>query len=595
MSSSPSVVVIGGGVAGLTAAHELAERGFRVDVYEARPAWGGKARSQPVAATATAGRRELPGEHGFRFYPRFYRHVIDTMRRIPRPGGGVVADELRATTEAAIALIDNTTWFRFFHRSIAKPYDIVSALELFFADLGFDNADVGMFGAKILQFFTSSGQRRVGEYEQMSWWEFLEARACSAQFQRQLRAVPRMMVAMDAQRGSANTVGTISMQLLLDYATTGVNNDRTLAGPTTELWIEPWLAHLEQLHVGLHAGAVAVRLDVNGDHIAGVALADGSRVTADYYVLAVPIEAAIPLLSPELAALDPQLAVLAHKKPDELVSWMSGIQFYLYEDVPIVRGHVFYPDSPWALTSISQAQFWRDRGLFRKRYGDGETGGCLSVDISEWDTPGTFVPKRAKDCTPAEIEREVWCQLKAALNGSHEGEQILSDDLKHSWHLDDDLEFVAAGGIVNHSRLLVHPPGSWQYRPSAGTALPNLVLAADYVRTQTNIASMEGANEAARLAVNVIVQRSGSSANACALWPLVEPERFDAWKALDRRLYEHGKKHLFELMGIRQAAQAMDVLRRFSAFTGLAKLDELLDEVKASSIIRGLLDRLGVS
>ena len=36
--------------------------------------------------TATGGRRPLPGEHGFRFFPGFYHHVPDTMRRIPFPG-----------------------------------------------------------------------------------------------------------------------------------------------------------------------------------------------------------------------------------------------------------------------------------------------------------------------------------------------------------------------------------------------------------------------------------------------------------------------------------------------------------------------------
>jgi hypothetical protein len=38
---------------------------------------GGKARSQPVPATAVDERKPLPGEHGFRFYPRFYKHLID--------------------------------------------------------------------------------------------------------------------------------------------------------------------------------------------------------------------------------------------------------------------------------------------------------------------------------------------------------------------------------------------------------------------------------------------------------------------------------------------------------------------------------------
>src|SRR3546814_14359408 len=69
-------------MAGLTAAHELAERGLQVTVFEPT-AWGGKARSIPVAGTRVGPRRNLPGEHGFRFFPGFYHHTPDTMRRIP--------------------------------------------------------------------------------------------------------------------------------------------------------------------------------------------------------------------------------------------------------------------------------------------------------------------------------------------------------------------------------------------------------------------------------------------------------------------------------------------------------------------------------
>ena len=42
------VIVLGGGVAGMSAAHELAERDFDVTVYETRAIPGGKARSMPV-------------------------------------------------------------------------------------------------------------------------------------------------------------------------------------------------------------------------------------------------------------------------------------------------------------------------------------------------------------------------------------------------------------------------------------------------------------------------------------------------------------------------------------------------------------------
>ena len=68
---------------GLSAAHELAERGFAVTVYESNAAFGGKARSLSVAGSGIGGRKDLPGEHGFRFFPGFYKHVTDTMSRIP--------------------------------------------------------------------------------------------------------------------------------------------------------------------------------------------------------------------------------------------------------------------------------------------------------------------------------------------------------------------------------------------------------------------------------------------------------------------------------------------------------------------------------
>lgn len=591
---APSAIVIGGGVAGLSAAHELAERGFAVEVFDSRPAFGGKAKSQPVPNTGTAGRKDLPGEHGFRFYPRFYRHVTDTMARIPHPDGGSVADRLRATTESAIAMVDEDTWFRFRRRRLSRPYDIIEAMELFFQTLDLDSGDVALFAAKVLQFLTSSDDRRLGQYEAMSWWTFLEGDRYSPKFQRHLRAVPRTMVAMDPQRGSARTIGVISMQLILDYATSGVANDRTLGGPTSEVWIDPWIAHLKGQGVRFHAGRAVTALEVEGTTVARVRLADDTTASADFYVLATPLEAAVPLISPALAAVDPSLQRLRTADVDGLLSWMSGIQYFLYEDVPLVRGHAFYPDSPWGLTSISQPQFWRDLGLFRRRYGAGDVGGVISVDISDWETPGTFVHKPARECTPDEIAREVWAQLALALNSDVPGEEVLRPELLHSYHLDDELDFSAGPPAKNNARLLVHPPGSWAVRPEVQTAIGNLVLAADYVRTTTDLATMEGANEAARRAVNAILERAGSAAPRAGVWPLEEPAWLVPWKRLDARLFRAGRGHLFELLGIRRVAQFADVTRRLAAYLGLDRFDDFLDTVRATDVVKALLLRLGI-
>ena len=108
MSESPvvqrTVAILGGGVGGLSAAHELAERGFSVTVYERQATFGGKARSMSVAGPGTGGRKDLPGEHGFRFFPGFYKHITDTMRRIPfGDRGGNCADNLVQATRILLA------------------------------------------------------------------------------------------------------------------------------------------------------------------------------------------------------------------------------------------------------------------------------------------------------------------------------------------------------------------------------------------------------------------------------------------------------------------------------------------------------------
>jgi monoamine oxidase len=45
----PSVIVVGGGLAGLSAAAALSQAGFQVDLYEARGFLGGRATSYPVS------------------------------------------------------------------------------------------------------------------------------------------------------------------------------------------------------------------------------------------------------------------------------------------------------------------------------------------------------------------------------------------------------------------------------------------------------------------------------------------------------------------------------------------------------------------
>jgi len=123
------------------------------------------------------------------------------------------------------------------------------------------------------------------------------------------------------------------------------------------------------------------------------------------------------------------------------------------------------------------------------------------------------------------------------------GAQVIRDENLLSWFLDPDIQFPNPSSATNAEPLLINKVGTWQYRPEATTEIPNLFLASDYVRTYTDIACMEAANEAARRAVNGILARSGSSAEPAKLWPLQEPEVFQPMIEYDRLRFTLGLPH----------------------------------------------------
>jgi 15-cis-phytoene desaturase len=532
------VAVLGGGVGGLSAAHELAERGFSVTVYERRDTFGGKARSIPVPGSGTGGRQDLPGEHGFRFFPGFYQHVTDTMKRIPvGDGGRSCYDNLVVAKRILLARAGKpeTFWDAGFPET---PDDLQTALLALLNHLDISQEEIQFFVSRMLGLGTSCDARYLKEFEPTPFWDFIEAQSKSTNYQRYLgEGLTRSLVAMRAEESSTRTVGRILWQLFFGILVPGRIFDRLLNGPTSEVWIDPWREHLTgRLGVELVPNATVRSLNPAGDTLRSVSVEhDGQvvEITADFYVAAVPVEIMQGLVTDELQKAAPSLSGLRQLRTE----WMNGIQFYLKADQPLAYGHEIYLDSNWALTSISQRQFWRDGDL--SRYGSGQVGGILSVDVSNWTTPGNFNGKTAMACaTREEIKDEVWAQLKAALNV--EGLRQIEDDNLVEWFLDSDIQLPNPTGVANLEPLLINYAGSLALRPQAFTEIRNLFLASDYVRTYTDLATMEGANEAARRATNAILAAVGTTATPCRLWEFDIPESLRAAQLLDDVRFQMG-------------------------------------------------------
>jgi uncharacterized protein with NAD-binding domain and iron-sulfur cluster len=551
------IFVLGGGVAGLTAAHELADRQFQVTVFERHDICGGKARSMPNKGSGTGGRADLPGEHGFRFFPGFYWHLTDTMKRIVvDPITGATADQnLVVAKEIAIAQ-EGKPLFLMAATHPETLQEWVEALRKLVEDpaLGIPLDEARFFLKKLFCFLGAGPKRRLGQYETLSWWEFIGAATKSAQYQAILaRGLSQSLVAMRPDKASTLTVGAMLVQIVLNIVK-GERADRLLNAPTNDAWIDPWTKQLLQnpnVSIQTEHTVTAIDFDAVNNCVKSITVRDklGNVSTVgdagDHYISALPIDVIksdgvlFPQAFKRAAGLSrpPTDTDPADEGVDRLqTEWMNGILFYMNRDVSAANGHVIYAHSNWALTSISQRQFWRPTFGW-SGYGDGQAKDILSTIISDWDTKGNKVAigKEARNCTRKELLDETWEQLKAHLSLAGNGK--LSDGDRISEFIDPAIKFDApgpAGKVVgNDEPLLVNTQGSRQYRPQAGTLISNFYVASDYVATETDLACMEAANEAARHAVNALLLRAGSSQPPCAIQPLTEPAIFKPFRDVD--------------------------------------------------------------
>jgi uncharacterized protein with NAD-binding domain and iron-sulfur cluster len=557
-ADSRTVVVFGAGVAGLTAAHELAERGFRVIVYE-RDHLGGKAWSVGVPGSAMAGGSPLPGEHGFRFFPGFYKNLGDTMRRIPTPEG-TVYDRLRRASTYRTSFENRP--------DLTVPLDLIpppvgvtpDAFIQTLAAVGVEALKLPLdqalyFASKLFVYVSSCDRRRLGQWDNVAWKDFIREDKMSEEYREVFsRSLVRNLAATKSTDASTHAIGLVGEASVMSLMGRGNDQhatfDRVLDGPTSEVWLNEWVAILERMGVEFRVGWTLQDLSIQAGRVDHARVTEPSgvaqQISAAWFVCAIPCERMASLLTPAMLAQDPSLEGITKLATD----WMSGIQFYLNQPFPVTNGHVNYVNSPFAITSISQSQFWT-RPL--TQYGDGTVRESFSTIISDWITPGIIYGKPAKELTPGQIAAEAWAQIKAHLNKPGRP-PVLTDNMLHtgaltrnvSWFLDPAIKQVP-GGVINDTPLFIQNPGEWANRPTSKTAIPNLFLAGEWVKTNINVTTMDGANQGGRQAANALLDAASSNATRAKLWALYVPPEYELFRNLDKVRYQAGQPNLFDL------------------------------------------------
>lgn len=125
------------------------------------------------------------------------------------------------------------------------------------------------------------------------------------------------------------------------------------------------------------------------------------------------------------------------------------------------------------------------------------------------------------------------------------GRPRLTDDLLLSWNVDPGLKF-RNGRLTSEDRIAVPTVASRSSRPDVTTAIPNLFLAGDYLKSDWQTSIMETASYNARRAANAILDRNGSHESpAKAIGPYRPPE-WEPLKRIDEDRWRHGQPNLLD-------------------------------------------------
>ena len=398
---------------------------------------------------------EVPGEHGYRHFPAFYRHLDDLMSRTPlfvdgRPTRDTTLDNLQPTAVTAFALEDGLGALPMDRRRPRSFEELRRDLSEMQERLGFPLKDIGRFSLKLTRFVTMSSKRRKAELEDVSWWNFVDGPRYSPDVQHQIKNAPQALVAMSAEETDARTHGNMTVQLLMDQLKDGTRADRTLAGPTSEAWLAHWKAYLKHQGVQFFVGRLEGLERCDG-HLDPVVRGErygaedeyfekpipepvyrtcpgpgGEQVEEvlyqednDYYVLALPLKATQEILEPVGNLQGTLREVLGFEAGHRryvagphtgALRDFSGLQFYFDHDFKFAQGHVYYPHAEWGLSSISQQQFWLQRAEQSPSF-----LGVLSVDLGQMhEVYGTRTKRLAQETARYAAGAE---QLHALITG----------------------------------------------------------------------------------------------------------------------------------------------------------------------------------
>ncbi len=542
-----NVAIFGAGIAGLTVAHELVQRGYQVSVYEFNDSAGGFFRSERREAD------NLPSEYSWHGFGPWYHNTFDLLKQIPFDDISSLYDRV-LSRPMEYAVVPNTIDETFdtgdvFDKQRAFRISRTDKLALAWGILKVWAANTRSNERYSLVNAAAYWQPHMTKTGHSTWkaifgpwigsdWPYASLHHVGLFFARNIRSGP-------AHEHEADEHGPA-------WKHESMGGWSLLRGPSNESWFDRWVAHLELAGVEFHWESPLEVLHYDGETITGAGVWPEKNVQADIYVLSMT-----PFAVAEVIARTPQLendeelakiAALIQDGPHTQVSFR--IAFDEYIAWPRERTAIALADSEFNLTLFADEQSWPariDRGEDVKSLWT-----CTACVASQ---PGRLYGKPLRNCTKQEFVDEVLAQIFASeglefmIREANDDRglrdfRILTTEVWHEWTF-------SPNGIVPIQPKWVTTTNTQPHRPNQATSISNLALAGAHTKTEADIWSIEGAVESGRRVARVYepdVMVIGQH----------KPLLMRTLSFLDDGLYALRLPHVFTLIG---AAAAAAILR----------------------------------
>lgn len=494
------IAVIGGGIAGLTVAHECVEAGFEVHVYEKHPYFGGKAQGFHTDDG-------YPVEHSLRIYgATSYLSLFDTLMRIPFGNGKTVFDNLTPMDYFwIISYKDQIKSQKIPQRFSVNIFKRLHSIVRDFHNWGLSLKDIFGFFSILLSYLVMPDEKKRKVLWEKSFSDYYHLEKFSPSFRLYILAFADTIAAAKPSATAAVVADFFCRVFFSFHNPLNLESKfSVMNGPTNEQFIDPWVRHLAKLGVHFHLQSPVNHVEIKDDEVVSATIKNGTKIKADIYVLALPAPAAKHLI--------PSLGW-----PENLpLEWSMGLQFFLNripDHMKDLRTFFLFAESPWKVVcNIEGPELWPNIEL------PPNVKGILSVAISNIHEPGILFGKPFHACSPEEAMQEVLAQLSIkdpscvlryafdqTIQYLTESEYLKNKEIYADWEATPVNEHGSLW--VSENPLFIEKPGTFHARPVVNTAIKNLFLAGEYIDATLHLPTMEKANQTGKLCAESICRK----------------------------------------------------------------------------------------